>query len=70
MTNIHNPPLKLGEFRLHKKAGEARRASFMTAHGSFETPCFMAVGTKATVKAMSPEELIQCGTQVVLGNVH
>ncbi len=62
--------MKLGEFKLHKKSGHARRATFMTAHGSFETPTFMAVGTKATVKAMTPEELIQCGTQVVLGNTY
>ncbi len=62
--------MKLGEFKLHKKSGNARRASFMTAHGSFETPCFMAVGTKATVKAMTPEELKTCGTQVVLGNTY
>lgn len=63
-------PLKLGEFKLHKKHGNARRATFMTAHGSFETPTFMAVGTKATVKAMTPEELKDCGTQVVLGNTY
>src|SRR5262245_44094301 len=62
--------LKLGQFKLHKKIGKARRATFMTAHGSFETPCFMAVGTKATVKAMTPEELKACGTQVVLGNTY
>ncbi len=62
--------MKLGEFKLHKKSGLARRATVMTAHGSFETPCFMAVGTKATVKAMTPEELIECGTQVVLGNTY
>ncbi|OFZ29689.1 MAG: tRNA guanosine(34) transglycosylase Tgt [Bdellovibrionales bacterium RIFCSPHIGHO2_01_FULL_40_29] len=62
--------LKRGEFKLRKKIGNARRATFMTNHGSFETPCFMAVGTKATVKAMSPEELTQCGTQVVLGNTY
>jgi queuine tRNA-ribosyltransferase len=62
--------MKLGEFKLHKKSGRARRATFMTAHGSFETPTFMAVGTKATVKAMTPEELKICGTQVVLGNTY
>ncbi len=62
--------MKLGEFKLHKKNGQARRATFMTAHGSFETPTFMAVGTKATVKAMTPEELKECGTQVVLGNTY
>lgn len=62
--------MKTGEFKLHKKSGKARRATFMTAHGSFETPSFMAVGTKATVKALTPEELKACGTQVVLGNTY
>lgn len=62
--------MKLGEFKLHKKSGKARRATFMTSHGSFETPTFMAVGTKATVKAMTPEDLKNCGTQVVLGNTY
>ncbi len=62
--------MKLGEFKLHKKSGRARRATFMTAHGSFETPVFMAVGTKATVKAMTPEDLKNAGTQVVLGNTY
>lgn len=62
--------LKLGQFKLHKKNGNARRGTFMTHHGSFETPTFMAVGTKATVKAMTPEELTDCGTQVVLGNTY
>lgn len=68
--STEQPVLKLGEFKLHKKSGKARRATFMTAHGSFETPTFMAVGTKATVKAMTPEELKECGTQVVLGNTY
>ncbi|MCC2678795.1 MAG: queuine tRNA-ribosyltransferase [Pseudobdellovibrio sp.] len=62
--------LKLGQFKLHGKSGRARRATYMTSHGSFETPTFMAVGTKATVKAMTPEELKSCGTQVVLGNTY
>lgn len=62
--------MKLGEFKLHKKSGRARRATLMTSHGSFETPVFMAVGTKATVKAMTPEDLKNCGTQVVLGNTY
>lgn len=62
--------LKPGQFLLHKSVNQARRATFMTTHGSFETPCFMAVGTKGTVKAMTPEELTECGTQVVLGNTY
>lgn len=62
--------MTLGEFKVHKKAGNARRATLMTAHGPVQTPVFMAVGTKATVKAMTPEELKECGTQVVLGNTY
>ncbi|WP_243540802.1 tRNA guanosine(34) transglycosylase Tgt [Bdellovibrio reynosensis] len=60
----------LGEFKVHATAGNARRATLMTAHGPVQTPVFMAVGTKATVKAMTPEELKDCGTQVVLGNTY
>ena len=59
-----------GDFKVHKTEGNARRATLMTAHGPVQTPVFMAVGTKATVKAMTPEELKDCGTQVVLGNTY
>ncbi|HEX7674092.1 MAG TPA: tRNA guanosine(34) transglycosylase Tgt [Bdellovibrio sp.] len=62
--------MQLGEFKVHKTEGHARRATLMTAHGPVQTPVFMAVGTKATVKAMTPEELKECGTQVVLGNTY
>ncbi len=62
--------MKLGEFKVHATDGNARRATLMTAHGPVQTPVFMAVGTKATVKAMTPEELKDCGTQVVLGNTY
>jgi queuine tRNA-ribosyltransferase len=62
--------MKLGEFKVLKTQGKARRASLMTHHGPVQTPVFMAVGTKATVKAMTPEELKECGTQVVLGNTY
>ncbi len=65
-----NKDLSLGEFQLLKQDGEARRGRLMTAHGEIQTPVFMAVGTKATVKAMTPEELKECGTQVVLGNTY
>ena len=59
-----------GEFKVLATQGQARRGSLMTAHGPVQTPVFMAVGTKATVKAMTPEELKECGTQVVLGNTY
>ncbi len=60
----------LGTFELHAQDGEARRGTLWTSHGPVQTPVFMAVGTKATVKAMTPEELTDCGTQVVLGNTY
>lgn len=66
----HSTTSTLGEFKIHATAGNARRGTLMTAHGPVQTPVFMAVGTKATVKAMTPEELKECGTQVVLGNTY
>ncbi len=57
-------------FKLVAQEGEARSATLHTAHGTIETPVFMAVGTRATVKAMTPEELKGSGCQVVLGNTY
>lgn len=62
--------MEIGQFQVHKTEGHARRATLMTAHGPIQTPVFMAVGTRATVKALSPHELKECGTQVVLGNTY
>lgn len=63
-------PVKPGDFKVHHQSGNARRATLMTAHGPVQTPVFMAVGTRATVKAMDVEELKRSGTQVVLGNTY
>lgn len=41
-----------------------------TPHGCIETPAFVSVGTKATVKALTPEQIKETGTQVVLGNTY
>lgn len=57
-------------FKVLATQGNARRGELKTHHGVVQTPVFMAVGTKATVKAMTPEELTECGTQVVLGNTY
>lgn len=62
--------MKTGDFKVHAQDGNARRATLMTAHGPVQTPTFMAVGTKATVKAMTSHELKEIGTQVVLGNTY
>ncbi len=48
----------------------ARKGRVRLPGGSFDTPAFMPVGTKGTVKAMSPEELAETGAQVILGNTY
>lgn len=60
----------IGSFKVHSTHGNARRASLVTAHGTVQTPVFMAVGTKATVKAMTVGELKSAGTQILLGNTY
>lgn len=62
--------LKPGKFEVQATAGKARAAELVTAHGVVQTPVFMPVGTKATVKAMLPEELRDIGAQIVLGNTY
>lgn len=48
----------------------ARAATCVTEHGVFEMPAFVSVATKATVKALSPEQVKETGAQVVLGNTY
>ncbi|HZN86922.1 MAG TPA: tRNA guanosine(34) transglycosylase Tgt [Burkholderiales bacterium] len=56
------------KFTVSHRDGAARRGRLELAHGAVETPAFMPVGTYGTVKAMSPAELLEGGTQIVLGN--
>ena len=51
-------------------ATQARLGRLTTAHGVVDTPVYMPVGTQASVKAMDPRELIECGTQIILGNTY
>lgn len=62
--------MKTGDFKVHHQVGNARRGTLMTAHGAVQTPVFMAVGTKAAVKALTVEDLKEAKTQVVLGNTY
>ena len=55
-------------FSVEARDGAARVGRLVTAHGAIETPAFMPVGTYGTVKAMTPEELQELGTQIILGN--
>jgi queuine tRNA-ribosyltransferase len=50
--------------------GPARRGRLHTPHGVIETPVFMPVGTQATVKGLTPDQLRDAGAQIVLGNTY
>ncbi len=55
-------------FELLKTSGKARRGRITLNHGTIETPVFMPVGTYGSVKAMSPLELREIQSQIILGN--
>jgi len=48
----------------------ARLGRLTTAHGLVDTPVYMPVGTQASVKALDPRELVEMGTQIILGNTY
>jgi len=58
------------KYDLIKKEENARYGLLHTNYGSFETPMFMPVGTQATVKTLSPEELKEMGSAVILSNTY
>jgi queuine tRNA-ribosyltransferase len=60
MSNIH--------FELLDSDGAARRGRITFARGAIETPVFMPVGTYGSVKAMTPQSLLDIGAQIILGN--
>ncbi len=62
----------MGAFTVVQTLGDTkgRLGRLKTAHGVIETPVFMPVGTQATVKAMTPEELKALGAQIILGNTY
>ncbi|MDR3157318.1 MAG: tRNA guanosine(34) transglycosylase Tgt [Lactobacillales bacterium] len=59
-------------YRLIKKEKHtgSRLGEIITPHGTFQTPMFMPVGTLATVKTMSPEELVEMGAEIILSNTY
>ncbi|MGC9270305.1 tRNA guanosine(34) transglycosylase Tgt [Acidiphilium sp.] len=58
------------QFTLLAQDGGARRGTLTTAHGTAQTPAFMAVGTAGTVKAMTADQVRTTGSQIVLGNTY
>jgi queuine tRNA-ribosyltransferase len=57
-------------FEIEAQDGHARAGRVQLPRGSFETPIFMPVGTQATVKAITTEELERLGAQVILANAY
>ncbi|HID02397.1 MAG TPA: tRNA guanosine(34) transglycosylase Tgt [Desulfobacterales bacterium] len=65
-TQIKSP------FTLQSKSTDcaARRGELQTLHGTIQTPIFMPVGTQATVKSITPENLKEMNAQIILGNTY
>ena len=67
--NPLNKPFEFELLHVDKYTG-ARRGRLHTPHGVIETPIFMPVGTQATVKTFTPDELKMCGAQIILSNTY
>lgn len=48
----------------------ARAGTLRLPHGEVHTPCYMPVGTQASVKALSPEDVLACGSEILLANTY
>ncbi len=57
-------------FQLQHRDSAARAGRFTTPHGSVDTPIFMPVATQATIKTLTPHEVMDVGAQIVLGNAY
>ena len=66
---MSDSPIKYRLIKKEKHTG-ARLGEIITPHGTFPTPMFMPVGTQATVKTQSPEELKEMGSGIILSNTY
>ena len=57
-------------YKVLKEVGEARHGLLETNYGTYETPMFMPVGTRATVKGLTPEQVKECGSGIILANTY
>ena len=60
----------MSHFEVVATDGAARAGILRTAHGEVQTPAFMPVGTKGTVKSLDPDDLRAIGSQIILGNTY
>ena len=57
-------------FKVLARSGRARLGSMLTRHGRLDTPLFMPVGTQATVKALTPQEVADTGARMIIMNTY
>ncbi|MEQ9206571.1 MAG: tRNA guanosine(34) transglycosylase Tgt [Phycisphaerales bacterium] len=57
-------------YTIHHTLGNARSGTVDTLHGSFDTPAFMPVGTRATIKGILPQQVKETGSQILLNNTY
>jgi queuine tRNA-ribosyltransferase len=62
--------MQAGSFHVETTDGRARRGVLHTAHGPVRTPVFMPVGTAGSVKSLSPQDLEDIGSEIILGNTY
>jgi queuine tRNA-ribosyltransferase len=72
MNTPHSALRKVYSYSLIKKdsASSARLGKITTPHGEINTPVFMPVGTQATVKTLSPDDLASIGAEIILSNTY
>ncbi len=58
------------KFKINKKVGDARLGELTTDHGVVETPNYVFAATSATVRTMSPQELIDLGVKIIIANTY
>ena len=69
---MSNSPKNSFKFEiLHKdKKSKARVCKLHTSHGTVDTPAFVPVGTQATIKSLTPQDLEEIGVQILFGNTY
>jgi queuine tRNA-ribosyltransferase len=63
-------PIPAFAFEVLATAGHARRGVITTPHGVIDTPAFMPIGTRAALKGLSPAQVAETGTQIILTNTY
>lgn len=72
-NEVHQTAIPSGSpfrFTLRATDNHARLGMIETSHGFFDTPMFMPVGTQATVKGLTPDQLRALGARIILGNTY